>query len=90
MCRERDSYLIQDLMGCCLDRMAVPPSTYSPLPHSLINHNHGLIKYIDTKAKCCHPKKIYLQRAFAAGVYQSFQTGDTVRHVGIFRPSIVN
>jgi hypothetical protein len=60
MCGGRDSYVIQDLMGCCLDRMAIPPSPYSPRPHSLINHNHGLIKYIDTKAKCRYPKIIDL------------------------------
>ncbi len=31
---------------------------------------HGLINYIETKAKCCHPKKIYLYMDFAAGVYR--------------------
>jgi hypothetical protein len=30
--------------------------------------NHGLINYIDTKAKCLNLKK--LKRDFAAGVYQ--------------------
>jgi hypothetical protein len=41
----------------------------------LINtHHHELIK----------SKKIDLERDFAAGVYQSLQTGDTVSHVGIF------
>jgi hypothetical protein len=31
-------------------------------------------------------KKIYLQRDFAACVYQSLLTGDTVSRVGIFDP----
>ncbi len=31
-------------------------------------------------------KKIYLQRDFAAGVYESLLTGDTVSRVGIFDP----
>jgi hypothetical protein len=35
-------------------------------------------------------KKIDLQRDFAAGVYQSFQTGDTVGHVGIFDPNFIS
>jgi hypothetical protein len=33
--------------------------------------DHGLINYIETKAKGCHLKKIYLYRDFEAGVYQS-------------------
>ncbi len=45
---------------------------------------HGLINYIDTQAKCRHLKKNYLQRDFAAGVYQDLLTGDTLSHVGIF------
>ncbi len=33
-------------------------------------------------------KKIELERDFAAGVYQSLSTGDTVSHVGIFEPAL--
>jgi hypothetical protein len=33
---------------------------------------------------CRHLKKIDQLRDFAAGVYQSLSTGDTVSHVGIF------
>jgi hypothetical protein len=32
---------------------------------------HGLINFIDTKAKCRHLKTIYLYRDFVAGVYLS-------------------
>ncbi len=39
---------------------------------------HGLITYIDTKWD------------FAAGVYQSLETGETVSHDWYFRPSFVN
>ncbi len=46
-----------------------------------LGSEHGLINDIDTKAKCCH-----LKRDFAARVYQSLWTGDTVSHVGIFDP----
>ncbi len=49
---------------------------------------HELINYIDTKAKCRYLKKIYSQRGFAAGVYQSLSTGDTISHVGIFDPDL--
>jgi hypothetical protein len=35
-------------------------------------------------------KNIDLTRDFGAGVYQSLYTGDTVSHVGIFRPSFMN
>jgi hypothetical protein len=28
---------------------------------------HGLINYIDTKAKCCHLKKLTSKGTFAAG-----------------------
>jgi hypothetical protein len=35
-------------------------------------------------------KKIDLQRDFAAGVYHSLQTGVTVSHSSIIRPSFVN
>ncbi len=40
---------------------------------------HGLINYVDTKAKCRH---------LLAGVYQRLKTGDTVNHVGIFNPAL--
>jgi hypothetical protein len=44
MCRERDSYLIQDLMGCCLDKMAlaIPPFPYIHLAlmHALKGHGN--------------------------------------------------
>jgi hypothetical protein len=33
-------------------------------------------------------KKIDLQRDFAAGVYQSLETGDTVNRVSIFDPAL--
>jgi hypothetical protein len=33
-------------------------------------------------------KKLTCKRNFAAGVYQSLQTGDKVRHVGIFDPAL--
>ncbi len=49
---------------------------------------HGLINYTDTKAKCRHLTN--KQRDFAAGVYQSLSTGDTVSHVGIFDPALWN
>ncbi len=45
---------------------------------------HGLINYIDTEAKGRDLKKFTCKGTFAAGVYQSLQTGDTVSHVGIF------
>jgi hypothetical protein len=45
---------------------------------------HGLINYIDTEAKGRDLKKFTCKETFAAGVYQSLQTGDTVSHVGIF------
>ncbi len=35
---------------------------------------HGLINYVDTKAKCCHLKKWTFNKDFAAGVYQSSYT----------------
>ncbi len=48
---------------------------------------HGLINYIDTKAKCRHLKN-YLLRDLTAGVYQSLQTKDTVSHVGFLEPAL--
>jgi hypothetical protein len=33
--------------------------------------NQSLINYEDAKAKCRNLKKIYLQRDFVAGIYQS-------------------
>jgi hypothetical protein len=42
--------------------------------------DHGLINYIETKAKGCHLKKIYLKRDFEAGVYKSLYTGDTFHY----------
>jgi hypothetical protein len=33
-------------------------------------------------------KNIDLERDFAAGVYKSLWTGDTVSHVGIFDPAL--
>jgi hypothetical protein len=42
---------------------------------------HGLINYIDIKAKCRLLKRLTCKGTCAAGVYQ---TGDTVGHVGIF------
>jgi hypothetical protein len=33
-------------------------------------------------------EKINLYKDLAAGVYQSLQTGDTVRHVDIFDPAL--
>jgi hypothetical protein len=47
--------------------------------------SHGLINYIDIKLKCRHLKKL---RDFAAGVYQSSKTEDTVSCVGIFDPAL--
>jgi hypothetical protein len=47
---------------------------------------HGLINFIDTKAKMLSSKKI--DRDFAAGIYQILKTGDTVSHVGIFDPAL--
>ncbi len=49
---------------------------------------HGLINYKETKEKCRHLKKINLQMDFAAGVYQSVWTGDTVSYVGISNPAL--
>ncbi len=44
---------------------------------------HGLVNYIDTKAKYRHLKN------FTCGsVYLSLQTGDTFSHVGIFDPAL--
>ncbi len=56
--------------------------------HRVLTVGHGLINYIDTKAKCRHLKKLPVKRDFAAGVYQSLFTGDRVRYVGIFDPSL--
>ncbi len=39
------------------------------------------------QSKMPSSNKIDLLRDFAAGVYQSLQTGDTVSHVGIFDPA---
>jgi hypothetical protein len=44
---------------------------------------HGLIDYMDTKAKCCHLTNL---ADFAGGIYQSLSTEDTASHVGIFNP----
>jgi hypothetical protein len=46
---------------------------------------HGLINYMENKAKCRHPKKLTCKWT---GVYQSSLTGDTVGHVGIFDPAL--
>ncbi len=45
---------------------------------TMLSAKHGPINYVDTKAKW----------DFAAGVYQSLQTGDAVSHVGIFGPAL--
>ncbi len=50
--------------------------------------SHWLINYKDTKAKCRHLKKLTSKRDFVAGVTQSLQTRDTVRHVGISCPAL--
>ncbi len=42
----------------------------SPLLAVQESGGHELVNYIDTKAKCGHLKKIYLERNFAAGVYK--------------------
>jgi hypothetical protein len=42
---------------------------------------HGIIKYVDTKAKCLHLTKLTCKGTFSAGVYQSLYTGDTLSHV---------
>jgi hypothetical protein len=52
---------------------------------------HGIINYIDTRhqsKKCHHLKNWPVCRDFAAGVYQSLYTGDTVSPVGIFDPAL--
>ncbi len=36
---------------------------------STLGREHGIINYVDTKAKCRHVKKIDLERDFVAGVY---------------------
>ncbi len=41
--------------------------------NTLYSCNHGLIKYIDTKAKCRHLKTWHVMD-FAAGVYQNLQS----------------
>ncbi len=38
-----------------------------------LSFNRGLINYIDTKAKCLHIRKFYMQRDLAAGFFQSLQ-----------------
>ncbi len=51
--------------------------------------NHGLINFIDTKAKCRNLKKLTcrgtLRQVF---INQSLLTGDTISHVGIFDPAL--
>jgi hypothetical protein len=47
----------------------------------ILGFYHGLINYIDTKAKCRH-----LKRDFAAGIYRSLYTGDTFIHA--FDPAL--
>jgi len=56
--------------------------------HNFIHTEHGLINYIDTKAKCHNLQKLTCKRDFAAGVYQSLWIGDTVSYVGIFDPAL--
>ncbi len=48
---------------------------------------HGIINYIDTKAKCRHIKKS-TSNGTLRQVYQSLWIGDTVSHVGIFDPAV--
>ncbi len=42
-----------------------PPPFPPPLPSRSMCPFHWIINYIETKAKCRHPKKIYLSRDFA-------------------------
>jgi hypothetical protein len=50
---------------------------------------HGLINYIDTKAKCSHLKKWTSKKKGSKGTLrQVLYTGDTVSHVGIFNPAL--
>jgi hypothetical protein len=44
--------------------------------------------YTRHQSKMSSSKKIDLQMDFAAGVYQSLETGDTVNRVGIFDPAL--
>jgi hypothetical protein len=54
------------------------------------NQAHRLINYKGTKAKCRHLKELTCKGTFAAGVYQSLLTGNTVSNVVIFDPSFVS
>jgi hypothetical protein len=45
---------------------------------------HGLINYLDTKAKCRH-MKILIVKVLCGRCYQ---TGDIIIHVGIFDPAL--
>jgi hypothetical protein len=57
---------------------------------SLLRLRHGLINYICRyQSKISSSKKIDLQRDFAADVYHSLKTGDTVSHVVIFDPALL-
>ncbi len=67
----------------CLCPLGKPAKT--PLSEG---SNHGLINYIDTTAKCRHLKKLTWEGDFAAAVFKSLQTGDTVSHVGILDPAL--
>jgi hypothetical protein len=82
-------------MAICPGKLAEKglPPTPSPSKlllflHSFDTVRHGLVNYMDTKAKCRHLKIFTCKRYFAAGVYQSLQTGDAVSHVGIFDPAL--
>jgi hypothetical protein len=46
------------------------------------------MNYIGHQSKMSSSKYIDQQRDFAAGVYASLQTGDTVGNVGIFDPAL--
>ncbi len=49
------------------DQVHPPPP---PLPiGGVLGEGHGLINYVDSKAKCRHPKKFDIYMDFAAGVY---------------------
>jgi hypothetical protein len=49
---------------------------------------HGLIKYIDTKAKCRHLKKFNYKETLRQVFIKVYRLGDTVSHVSIFNPAL--
>ncbi len=63
--------------------------SFASLPHPIPLH-HGLINYIDSKAKKCrHLKNLTCKGTMCQVFIRVYRDGDTVNHVGIFDPALL-